>query len=527
VIRPGWQNSVWRLPVLSGLLLVFAYLPFGLLVPNFVAFFPILYWLDCNPNASVRRRMRAGLVFGLTTNAILLHWMYAMLAVSWMAITLYVFLVSMFALFAMVAVALMGWIRARTRWSFALVLPGSWLTLEWARSWGDLRMTADHMGHTLGGYPFLIQFADLGGPYGVGAFMLVVNALIYETWRRRRQQQQGNGSWRRPAMVLAALLVVVLGYDTWKWTHPPKADGYLRTAYVQPNIPLDVKDDLGTADEQWEVLVRLTEQATSENPDLDLIVWPESAYPRPLYHWLDHPGTFVVADLQRLAREIGVTILAGIEYYRVRAEGDYDLYNAAVVAHPDGTLDPVWTAKVYLVPFTEGLPFDSILGPVLSDLPGDLGWMSGGFLPGPSATSLPVGEHLVGVMVCYEDFFANLAREMRNEGAHIQAIITNDAWFGRTVFQAYQANTVRMRAIENRTAFIRSANTGISGFVDPLGRYQDWSEMFVEAVAARDLPLTSIRTVYDRVGDVVAWVAIAGLAIMIVAAGRKTRGGEA
>ena len=119
---PGWQNSIWRLPVLSGLLLVFAYFPFGLLIPNFVAFLPILYWLDCNPDASVRRRMRAGLAFGLTTNIILLHWMYAMLAISWMAITLYVFVVSVFALCAMVAVALMGWIRARTRGSFALVL---------------------------------------------------------------------------------------------------------------------------------------------------------------------------------------------------------------------------------------------------------------------------------------------------------------------------------------------------------------------------------------------------------------------
>ena len=154
-LAPRWENSLWRLPVLSGLLLVFAYFPFGLLIPNFVAFLPILYWLDCNPQASVRRRMHAGLAFGLTTHVILLHWMYAMLAISWMAITLYVFLVSMFALCAMFAVALIGWIRARTRGSFALVLPACWLTLEWARSWGDLRTTADHMGHTLGGYPFL------------------------------------------------------------------------------------------------------------------------------------------------------------------------------------------------------------------------------------------------------------------------------------------------------------------------------------------------------------------------------------
>jgi apolipoprotein N-acyltransferase len=507
--------------VLSGLLLVFAYFPFGLLVPNFVAFLPLLYWLDCNPSATTGRRLRAGLVFGLTVNLIILHWMYAMLDVSWMAVTLYSFLVAVFALSAMVAVALLGWVRRRTRWSFAVLLPACWLPLEWARTWGDLRMTADHMGHTLAGYPFLVQFADLVGPYGVGAFMLAANGLAYETWRGWAAAR-----WRRPLAGLVTMLAVVLCYDAWAWTHAPEPDAVLRVAYVQPNIPLTVKDDLKTADAQWEVLARLTREAAARDPDL--IVWPESAYPRPLYHWLERPATFSVPDLQRLALETGVTILTGIEYCRVRTTEDYELYNAAVVAHPDGSLDPTWTAKVYLVPFTEGLPFESILGSVLRDLPGELAWMSGGFTPGPEAALLPVGDRRVGVMVCYEDLFSDLGRRMRNEGADLQVIITNDAWFGRTVFQAYQANTVRLRAIENRSSYVRAANTGISGFVDPRGRYHGWSELFVEAVDVRDVPVTSARTLYDRTGDVVAWVAIAALAVTVAAAraGARNAGTE-
>jgi len=507
----GWRHGIWPLPALSGLLLVFAYFPFGLLIPNFVAFLPLLYWLDCNPSAPAGRRLRAGVVFGLTVNLIILHWMYAMLEVSWMAATLYFFLVAVLAVSAMLAVALLGWVRRRTRWSFALLLPACWLPLEWARTWGDLRLTADHMGHTLAGYPFLIQFADLVGPYGVGAFMLVANGLLYEAWRGWAAAR-----WRRPLAALATMLAAVLSYDVWAWTHPHEPDEHLRVAYIQPNIPLAVKDDLATADAQWEILARLTREAAAKDPDL--IVWPESAYPRPLYHWLEQPATFVVPDLQRLALETGVTILTGIEYCRVRTTEDYELYNAAVVAHPDGSLDPTWTAKVYLVPFTEGLPFESILGFVLRDLPGELAWMSGGFEPGPEATLLPVGGRSVGVMVCYEDFFPDLGRKMKNDGADFQVIITNDAWFGRTVFQAYQANTVRMRAIENRSSYVRAANTGISGFVDPSGRYHGWSELFVEAVDVRDIPVTSVRTLYDRTGDVVAWVAIVGLAITIAAA---------
>ena len=512
----GWEHSIWRLPVLSGLLLVFAYFPFGLLVPNLIAFLPILYWLDCNPRAPLGVRLRAGLVFGLTVHLIILHWMYAMLEISWLAAALYCFLSSVFALGAMVSVALAGWIRRVTGWSFAVVLPSCWLPVEWARTFSDLRMTADHMGHTLAGYPFLIQFADLVGPYGVGAFMLIVNGLLYEIVRGR-----GAGPWRRPAWVLGALLATVLAYDGWAWTHPPEPVDTIRVAYVQPNIPLSVKNDLGTAEDQWEVLERLTREAAEEKPDL--IVWPESAHPEQIFHWLEFPSTYTVPALQDLARDTGITILTGIEYYRVRDKEDYDLYNAAVVAHPDGTLDEIWTAKVYLVPFTEGLPFEALLGFLLADLEGELGWLSGGFKAGPAATNLPVGDHLAGVMVCYEDFFADLGRQLRNAGAGFQVIITNDAWFGRTVFQAYQANTVRLRAIENRSAYVRAANTGISGFVDPLGRYDAWSELFVEAVEVREIPVTSVRTVYDRTGDVVAWVAIAGLIAMIVIARMRSR----
>jgi apolipoprotein N-acyltransferase len=247
------EKSLWRLPMLSGMLLVFAYFPFGLLIPNLVAFLPMLYWIDANPEASVGRRLRAGLIFGLTVNLVILHWMYAMLAVSWLAIALYLFLVSVFALGAMVALALAAWIRHRTGWSFALVLPACWLPVEWARTWSDLRINADHLGHTLAGYPFLIQFADLVGPYGVGAFMLLTNGLLYEIVRRRKRGGAG-----RPALALASMLVAVLAYDGWAWTRPPRSEGAMRVAFVQPNIPLEVKDSIDTADQQWEILARLT-----------------------------------------------------------------------------------------------------------------------------------------------------------------------------------------------------------------------------------------------------------------------------
>jgi apolipoprotein N-acyltransferase len=129
----------------------------------------------------------------------------------------------------------------------------------------------------------------------------------------------------------------------------------------------------------------------------------------------------------------------------------------------------------------------------------------------------------MGVSVCYEELYFDLQRGLRNAGARVQAVITDDAWFGTTFFQAYQANTVRLRAIENRSAFVRVANTGISMFVDPLGRDAQRTGLFEEAVRVQDVPLTEVRTVYDRIGDVPAWAAILTFAAAAFTGWRRGR----
>ena len=215
--------------------------------------------------------------------------------------------------------------------------------------------------------------------------------------------------------------------------------------------------------------------------------------------------------------------MAGAEYVVVHDKDNSEAYNAAFVVHPDGRLDPTWIAKVYLVPFVEAIPFEFLLGPLLAGRGGWAHWLGGGFLPGPQETPLPVAGTKLGVSVCYEELYFDLQRGLRNAGAQVQAVITNDAWFGTTFFQTYQANTVRLRAIENRSSFVRVANTGLSMFVDPLGRDAERTELLVEDVRVNDVALTDGRTVYDRIGDVPAWAAIVTFAAAAFVGWRRGR----
>lgn len=515
-MKEPWIRSQWRLPVASGLLVVLAHY-FGLLVPNFVSFLPMLLWLDSRRDGTASDLARGGIVFGLATYGIGLHWIYAMLSISWLAVFMYLGLMVLFTSGAAVALTLVGWSRRFTGWTFGVLLPVCWIPIEWARTWGDLRMTADHVGQSLARFPFLIQFDDVVGPYGVGAFVLACNGLLYDAITRWRA-----GRGRRPALLLALLVSAVLAYDGWAWTHPPAQTGTLRVGLVQPDIPLDVKHDPAADQAQEKKLAELTLEVARQKPDL--IVWPESARPRLLEHRLQEPATFAMPEVQGLAARIGVTILTGAEYARIQPTGSYEIYNAALVVHPDGKLDPTWTAKVYLVPFTEGVPFKPLLGRVFTRLGGELHWLSGGFTPGPAATSLPAAGKSVGVLVCYEELYFDLSRSLRNHGADLQVVITNDAWFGRTVFQDFVADVVRMRAIETRSAFVRVSNSGISGFVDPMGRYHGRTALYVPAVAVEDVPIVKMRTVYVRVGDIVAWLAIGGLAVTALQAARRQGG---
>jgi len=486
-----------------------------LVVPTFVAFVPLLDWLDRQPKEATYRRLQGGFLFGFVAALFALHFCIAMLRFSWLAALLWVAFSAALAARIAACMALAAWLRRRTGIGWGVLLPATWIPIDWLQTFGDLRMPGDHPAHALAQYPFLIQFADLVGHYGVGAFALAVNGLVHGALLAERPRER-----RISAIALGALLLAVLSYDSWAWLRDEPTRDTIRVALVQPDIPLEVKHGAGTDEEQRDRLAALSRRADALDPEL--IVWPESARPYPLHHLLADARTYVMPELQALARELDAAFLIGLEYYRVRTQDDYDLYNAAIHVTREGNLDPTWGAKVYLVPFVEATPFRAWLGPLVEDKGGDWRWLSGGFDPGPADVVIDVDGARVGIVVCYEQLFPDRTRRLRNAGADFQVVMTNDAWYGRTPFQQYLANAVRLRAIENRSEFVRVANTGISGFVDRKGRYHERTRIFEQAVAAHDVEIGGGPTPYDRLGDVVVAAAVVAFAVALWLARRAS-----
>ena len=158
------------------------------------------------------------------------------------------------------------------------------------------------------------------------------------------------------------------------------------------------------------------------------------------------------------------------------------------------------------MPFVEAVPFEVLLGPLLSGRGGWARWLAGGFRPGPEDTPLPVAGTKLGVSVCYEELFFDLQRGLRNAGARVQAVITNDAWFGTTFFQTYQANT-RPPARHREPLVVRTGGEHGDLDVRRPARARRGADRAHDAGGSRAAtsPLTDGRTVYDRIGDVPAW----------------------
>jgi apolipoprotein N-acyltransferase len=237
---------------------------------------------------------------------------------------------------------------------------------------------------------------------------------------------------------------------------------------------------------------------------------------------------------QGLSREAGAPILVGAYGSDRRATGTVGAaegagtrtrtFNSAFLLHPDGQAGERYD-KQRLVPFIERIPFlDPARLPGLSDGSRRYATLARGAPAAPLMLATADGETRFGVLICYESAFHELARQARRAGAEFVVNITNDAWFGQgpgrtgtTALWQHPAHLV-MRAIENRVGVARAANTGISLYVDPLGRTHQATRLAVPDVRVHTVLTTDSATLFTRWGDWLASLAAAaGLALVLLA----------
>ena len=354
----------------------------------------------------------------------------------------------------------------------------------------------------------IAQLASIFGVYGVSMLVASVSAVL--AMEAGALRVPGAGRHRLPPLVVFA---VVFGVAVWgsrraamaEWTHTGEA---IRVGLIQGNVDQDEKTQAGRAAAIFQEYLRMTRQAIREGAEF--VVWPESSTPFQFED--DLPAA---AQIRTLAQQARVPILLGSDQIVRGVSGaPTRFYNAAFLVRPDGMTGGVYR-KMHLVPFGEYVPVKKLLffaAPLVQAV--------SDFSAGDEAVLLPVGDHLVSTAICYEVVYPDLVRRFVAGGSEMLTTITNDAWFGPTSAPYQHFEQASMRAIEEGRYLVRSANTGISGIVDPYGRVIARTGIFQPAVVVGEARFLKTSTFYGRHGDILGYASVLATAALLAVAGR-------
>jgi len=155
--------------------------------------------------------------------------------------------------------------------------------------------------------------------------------------------------------------------------------------------------------------------------------------------------------------------------------------------------------KMHLVPFAEYIPFSEKF-PILKRL----NFGQGNFTSGRNFTLFEVDSVPFGNLICYESSIPSIVSQFVRHGAKFLSIETNDSWCGHTsgVYQHFQI--ARLRAVENRVAIARSANTGISSLILPTGEIAEKIPYNEQKIILAEIPILDLASFYMRFGELFA-----------------------
>lgn len=489
---------------LSAILLILMFPPFEM---------PFLAWFALVPLLSVIRgsRLSGSFIFALVTGVIFygffLRWLFGTDGVNVFNYGLGVFFKGMF--YGMFGVFAWYFRNKLPAWN-VITLPSSWIMLEYLRShlsflsspWGIL-------GYSQYAVLPVAHVASYAGVYGISFLIIFVNVACAEFVQAVFSAREMKGSRSQPVSLARAFPIVLLvgglfllgAFDSSaRDAHVPE----MKVALVQGNIYWNdrylaekYRDDDEYREAVFDKYARLTRQAATHKPEL--ILWPSSSVPGKIPYDQTRVGM-----LSALARETESFLLvgsSGFDKFNPEQRRTKRLANSAFLFSPLGEILGRYD-KILLLPFDEYLPLrEYVKWP---------SWIAADMidaLPGTEKTIFEVDGKKFAVLICWENMFPELFREMASKGVQFMVSMTNEGFTKNPAGHAQMLAVNVFRAVENNVAIARTASTGVSCIIDPQGRIIDrvkderGRDVDVEGSVVGRIPLTSERSFYNRYGD--------------------------
>ncbi|MDO9511434.1 MAG: apolipoprotein N-acyltransferase [Bacteroidales bacterium] len=512
------KKHFWLLSVLSGLLLTAAWPANGFAGLLFIAFVPLLFienhLLEHKAESGKFRIFRWAFISFLIWNGLTTWWI-------WNATPLGgVFAVGLNAVF-MAFVFNIFHIARRTLPSKANIwyLIFFWIGFEylhhhWNPSWPWLSL-----GNGFATSIQWIQWYEFTGIFGGSLWIIMANILLFLAIKGRLAGGRTAKAFWVPALFFFLIVAIPMITSSLMFKNYKEVSKPVDVVVVQPNIDPWEEQYTLPVEETFRRNIGLAMKMTDSLTDF--IVCPESALQESIWQNNLHSAQSIRLLDNFVDKHPWATIIIGASTFKYYEQGEklsntvrkfsngtgyYDAYNTAFYVDTSHKYGMYHKSK--LVPGPEKLPVPSLTRP-LQELIFDLGGTVGSLAFAPERT---VFHHCskdltIAIPICYESVYGEFISGFVNNGAELIFIITNDGWWGNTAGHRQHLSFSPLRAIETRRSIARSANTGISCFINQKGEITQSLPYLKSGVIRQKINANKKLTFYVRYGDYIGRIA--------------------
>ncbi|MBO9675919.1 MAG: apolipoprotein N-acyltransferase [Sphingobacteriaceae bacterium] len=514
------KKQTYLLALLSAFLLWIAWPPMPFTTPLLlIGLVPLLIAIENIAGSNIKKAgkrifLTAGLTF-LTWNTAAIYWVYnAISAYNNPIVAIPVSLIpyGLGALLMTFSVWLYYRLGRYVNKTVAYIgLISFYIALEYLQQTWDLAFPWMTLGNGLAGMHQLAQWYDHTGVYGGSLWILTSNILAFEAYKKLKTQ---NGYLRYRTLGIWALVVIIpVAISLTKYFTAEQKGTPSNVVVVQPNIdPYQKLENIPPA-EQIRILTHLSDSIGQ--PNTEYFIWPETAIPNYADEDRIRSNNDFITLQSFLSKYKNGTLITGIESIKIyqdkktitskfdNQQGVYfDNFNTAMQVENSANVQFYHKSK--LVPGVEKMPFPkvfSFLDGVFAQLGGTVGgW---GWQDKPSVLYAQSGIGAAPV-VCYESLWGDWIGQQVKDGAQFIAVITNDGWWGNTSGKDQHEMYAKLRAIETHRDVARSANTGISCFINQRGDVTQSTKWWTRTAIKANINLNDEITFYTKSGDIIA-----------------------
>ena len=405
-----------------------------------------------------------------------------------------------------------------------VIFAAYWISFEKLHQWWELSWTWLTLGNAFSMFPSCVQWYEYTGVFGGTLWIIGLNFMLFKFYR-------SNATYNLKNLypILGCLLIPIV-LSLFLYVSYEEKGVEQEVLIMQPNFEPHYEKFTIPRDKQFRQFEKLAKSGLTEKTEY--LLFPETSFNRLRTNNLDNEG--VVRKLERLAAPYpNLKLVSGVNAHRIytadekkptrtireHGEGErkvyYEAYNAAIQL---GNVDSVSLyKKSILVPGAEIFPYNhlfSFMKPLVDQLGGSV--EGHGIQEERSVFWNKNNDIAIAPVICYESIYGEYCTEYIRKGANAIFIMTNDGWWDNTAGHKQHHHFARLRAVETRRAIARSANTGISSFINQRGDVVSKTAYEEEAAHLGTIKMNKQMTFYALWGDMIARIAFLGSIIFIL-----------